>query len=147
MPTTKSSQSTSNADNRLNDLRILIVDDADSCYLLRVTLQLSAAESQAVLSAHEAFNLFVHWQPDLLSVSTALPQEDGCSLIRRVRAFEVNRGDTVPAIAVMTDNREEARLHVLSTGFCRALLKPLDLDELVSTIVAVVNENRLSNWN
>ncbi len=145
MPATNSLQPTFTVDGILSSLRILIVDDADSGELLRLTFELVGAEPQAVLSAHEAFNWFVHWQPNLLIISIVLPDEDGCSLIRKVRAFETDRGATIPAIALLTDNQEEARLHALSMGFCRSLLKPLDFCELVSMIATLVRENHLSN--
>ena len=67
-------------------MHVLIVeDDADSRNVLAVLLQRLGALVEAVASAKEAFDRVSHRRPDVLVSDIGMPDEDGYSLIRRVR--------------------------------------------------------------
>ena len=71
---------------QLNGVHILIVeDDTDSRNVLAVLLQRLGALVEAVASAKEAFDRVSHRRPDVLVSDIGMPDEDGYSLIRRVR--------------------------------------------------------------
>ena len=70
----------------LDGVHVLIVeDDTDSRNVLAVLLQRLGALVEAVASAKEAFDRVSHRRPDVLVSDIGMPDEDGYSLIRRVR--------------------------------------------------------------
>ena len=67
-------------------MHVLIVeDDTDSRNVLAVLLQRLGALVEAVASAKEAYDRVSHRRPDVLVSDIGMPEEDGYSLIRRVR--------------------------------------------------------------
>ncbi len=78
---------------RLDGLRVLLVDDdADSVDLAAAILAGSGAEVRTCRSAAEAFAAVRAWRPDVLVSDIEMPEENGYSLIRRVRSLERQRG-------------------------------------------------------
>ncbi|RPH55497.1 MAG: response regulator, partial [Acidobacteria bacterium] len=74
---------------RLDDLRILIVDDhADGRTLTTHVLTQAGASVNAVASAREALRLLGVERPDVLVSDIGLPDEDGYWLIRQIRQHE-----------------------------------------------------------
>jgi CheY-like chemotaxis protein len=65
---------------------------------------------------------------------------DGYQFIRAVRKLPPHDGDGTPAIAVTAFNRPEDRARVPEAGFQSHLSKPLDMQELITTIV--ISEGR-----
>lgn len=119
----------------LKGLRVLIVDDdVDSCELMVLTLETYTVETQVVFSVREALQAFLDFQPDVLVSDIAMPDEDGYSLIRKVRQLETHRGNKVPAIAITAVATEEACRYALSVGFNQWITKPFDPDDLVAAI-------------
>ncbi|MCX7594295.1 MAG: PAS domain S-box protein, partial [Fischerella sp.] len=71
----------------LKGLRVLVVDDeADTRDLIVTTLSEYGAEVMAVASAHETLDTLPHFQPHVLIGDIGMPQEDGYTLIRKVRS-------------------------------------------------------------
>lgn len=71
---------------QLDGVRILIVeDDTDSRNVLSMLLERLGAFVEAVSSAREAFDCVTNRRPDVLVSDIGMPDEDGYSLIRRVR--------------------------------------------------------------
>ncbi|MBW4528719.1 MAG: hypothetical protein KME18_26735 [Phormidium tanganyikae FI6-MK23] len=66
-----------------------------------------------------------------------MPDEDRFSLIRAIRAFPVEQGGKIPAIA-----RDEDRHRAIEAGFDRYLTKPLDAEELIRTLLDLLQEER-----
>lgn len=131
-----------NDNNRLppNSLRVLIVDDdTDSCELLLLTLEPYTIEAQVAFSAHEALDVLNQFQPDVLISDIAMPYEDGCSLIRKVRQLKTVQRST-PAIAITALARDELRKQALSSGFNRWLTKPFDPSDLIGTIATLMEQ-------
>ena len=117
----------------LNGVHILIVeDDTDSRNVLAVLLQRLGALVEAVASAKEAFDRLSHRCPDVLVSDIGMPDEDGYSLIRRVR--ELCGPDRLPAIALTAYARKQDAEDAIAAGFDRHLPKPVSPGELVSAI-------------
>ena len=69
-----------------------------------------------------------------------MPDEDGYSLLRKIRTFENEQGLTaIPAIALTSYISPRDRLAALSAGFQMHVGKPVDMDELVVAIHGLVN--------
>jgi signal transduction histidine kinase/ActR/RegA family two-component response regulator len=123
---------------RLDNLRILVVDDdADGRTLTTLVLTQARASVRAVASAREALQLLEVERPDVLVSDIGLPDEDGYSLIRRVRQHEAEQGGFLPAIALTGYARAEDRIRALAAGFQAHVVKPLAPAELIAVIADV----------
>ncbi len=120
---------------QLNGVRILVVDDEPDTLELHVfMLQQYGAQTIGASSAAEAFQLIKRLNPDVLVSDLGMPNEDGYSLIRRVRALESSQGRAIPAIAVTAYARAEDSTKALAAGFARHISKPVEPVELVEAI-------------
>ncbi len=114
-------------------MHILIVeDDTDSRNVLAVLLQQLGALVDAVASAKEAFDRVSHRRPDVLVSDIGMPDEDGYSLIRRVRQMGGER--RLPAIALTAYAREQDADEALESGYDCHLPKPVAPAALVRAI-------------
>ncbi len=68
-----------------------------------------------------------------------MPDEDGYSLIRKLRQLEVQRGGRMPAVALTAYARSDDRTKALLAGFQMHLTKPVDAAEL-ATVIACLTE-------
>ncbi|MBD0362454.1 MAG: response regulator [Coleofasciculus sp. C3-bin4] len=119
----------------LDGLQVLVVDgDSDSRYLLKLIFEEYGVETIVATSAGEALEILKQVKPDLLISEIRLPNEDGYSLMHKVKAFESERQVQIPALALTVYTREDDRTHALSVGFDRHLPKPFDIDELIGTV-------------
>jgi CheY-like chemotaxis protein len=125
----------------LNGLRVLVVDsDLDSRVLLTMVFEEYGVETIAATSALEALEIVKQVKPDLLISEISLPNEDGYSLMRKVKALENARQVDIPAIALTTYDGEDDRAHALSVGFEKHLPKPFDIDELIITVACLTKQ-------
>jgi CheY-like chemotaxis protein len=117
------------------DLRgyvILVVeDDRDTLELLGVVLERAGASVIGTASAGGALEVLSTRRPDLILSDVGLPDEDGRSLIRKVRAMRLG----VPAAAVTAFGEEALNL---AAGFDRHLRKPVDHDRLLRVVAELV---------
>ena len=126
------------APDRLDDLRILVVDDeADTRELLRQGLEYCGAEVKVVGSAAEAIDALMASVPDILISDIGMPGTDGYDLIRQVRLLPPDRGAKVPAIALTAYTRIEDRLQALRAGYDMHVPKPVELAELCAVAASV----------
>ena len=123
---------------RLDGLRVLVVDDEDDTReLLRVGLTQCGAEVSTASSAAEALEALAREMPEVLISDIGMPDEDGYELIRRVRALAPEGGGRVPAVALTAYARAEDRLRALRAGYQMHLSKPVELAELTSVIASL----------
>ena len=125
---------------RLPGLHVLIVeDDADSRNVLALLLQRLGALVEAVPSAKDAFERLSKRRPDVLVSDIGMPDEDGYSLIRRVRQFCGEQH--VPAIALTAYARKQDAEAALGAGYDQHLPKPVAPADLIRAIKAVTRVN------
>lgn len=123
------------ADGSLRGARILVVeDDVGTREALTEMLAFSGAEVRPTGSAAQAMELFETFRPDLMVSDIAMPQEDGYSLLARIRALGKAEGGEVPAVALTAMATEVDQHRALSAGFQRHLAKPVDIDKLVQVL-------------
>jgi CheY-like chemotaxis protein len=119
----------------LQNLRLIVVDDHEDCLeLVKFTFQGYGMQVVTALSAGEAFEVIKQFQPDILISDIAMPKEDGYYLIHKIRNLPSPLGD-IPAIALTSLATEEHRICLLKAGFQVYLSKPVNLDELVDSVV------------
>ena len=122
----------------LTGLRVLVVDDeTDARQLLRRVLEARGVEvtlAGSVATAMEA----VHGQRfDLIVSDIGMPEEDGFSLIRRVRGLPAEHNGETPAVALTAYARVEDRVKAMVAGFQMHIAKPVDTDELLVLIASL----------
>ncbi len=77
------------------------------------------------------------WSRDI-----GLPEEDGYSLIRKVRALEEGTGKRLPAVALTAFARVEDRLKALTEGYNMHVAKPVEPAELALVIASLTNQGK-----
>lgn len=122
----------------LPGLRVLLVDDdQDNLQMLSNVLKMCRAEVYLVQSAAEALAALRSYKPDVLVSDLAMPNEDGYSLISKVRALE--NGKQLPAVALTSYVRVEDRERALAAGFNMFVPKPIEPDELIAAILSLID--------
>ncbi|WP_298915719.1 chemotaxis protein CheB [uncultured Nostoc sp.] len=139
-PTILSGMDTLNGKNpslTLEGLCILAVDDqADSRDLIKWMLEDFGAEVVVVTSAREAIAALTE-SPDrynLLLADIGMPEEDGYSLIRQVRALDASAEGQIPAVAITAYVSEQGQQMAIDAGFQMHIAKPIDPTQLVLMI-------------
>lgn len=116
-------------------MRVLLVEDDDliahgiqaglRAHGLTVEGVATAAQAEAALSAAHC---------DVVILDLGLPDEDGMSLLQRLRAS----GMALPVLVLSARDAVEDRVAGLRAGADDYLLKPFDLDELVARLHALL---------
>ncbi|WP_242048600.1 MULTISPECIES: chemotaxis protein CheB [Nostocaceae] len=118
----------------LEGLHVLVVDDdADIRELTKMILKDYGAEVTAVTSADEAFSILTS-QPqmyDLLLSDIGMPNQDGYTLIRRVRSLSAEAGGEIPAVAMTGYANNIDIQESRKAGFQMYIPKPVELTQLV----------------
>jgi CheY-like chemotaxis protein len=127
----------------LAGLRALVVDDdPNSLELVKSALEQYGADVVAANSAVEAYELITtataRELPNVIVADLGMPDEDGYSLMRRVRKWERERDFFVPAVALTAYARAEDRVRALMAGFQTHVTKPVEPAELAVVIVSLV---------
>ncbi|MEH1965765.1 response regulator [Nostoc sp.] len=125
----------SNQSMSFKGLRLLVVDDdADTRTLLTFLFELDGAEIITAASAADALEIMSLFKPDILISDIYLPDDNGCSLLIKLRKLEAMRGRRIPAIALTASAYDEDRNRALLAGYDIYRCKPIDLDELASIV-------------
>jgi PAS domain S-box-containing protein len=121
---------------RLDGLRIVVIDDEeDALVLVGETLRERGAEVHCVASPADALDRVADVLPDVIVSDIGMPQMDGYSLIRKIRALPGERGGRTPAVALTAYARSEDAQRAFAAGFQMHVSKPVEPAEL-ATVVA-----------
>jgi CheY-like chemotaxis protein len=127
----------------LKGLRVLIVDDAsDSLELVKTVLHECGAETVTANSAAQGLESVTANPPDVLISDIEMPDEDGYSLIRKIRSLPSTEAQEILAIAVTAHANKADRARALAAGFQLHIRKPVDPSELVEAISQLVEDNQ-----
>jgi CheY-like chemotaxis protein len=132
----------------LEGLHILIVeDDDDTREMVRIIFFNAGASVQCAASAADGYRAFYANHPQLLVSDIGMPDEDGYSLMRRIRALQCCEGGDIPAVALSAFTRPEDRMLALRSGFTLHISKPVRPPDLVAAVatVAALIEHRGSH--
>ncbi len=120
----------------LGGLRALVVeDDPDARDLIVSVLQGSGAQVTTASSAAEAFAKLPLVRPQVLVSDIGMPDEDGCSMLRRMRMLPPEAGGRTPALAITAYASPEDRARAELAGFAAYLTKPVDPRDLIAAVV------------
>ena len=122
----------------LKGVKVLVVDDEeDTRDLIGEVLKECGSEVITSPSAADALVALEKHKPDVLLSDLGMPDEDGYSLISKIRALPSERGGQIPAAALTAYARAEDRMRVLRSGFQFHLPKPVDSAELVTVVASL----------
>jgi PAS domain S-box-containing protein len=115
----------------LEGVRVLVVDDQEdtrdlTCFILKQC----KAQIEAAASAQEALAIIQEWQPHVLVSDLGMPDEDGYSLITKVR----KNGSLIQALALTGYAFDEERQRALASGFQAYLTKPVEPGDLINVV-------------
>lgn len=121
-----------------HDMVILVVeDDDDARELMQAVLEQRGARVFAADRVSVAIELFDQVTPEIVVSDIAMPDEDGYSFVRRIRALPPERGGRTPCIAVSAYAGSADRARALAAGFDRYHHKPVDFEALGAAISAL----------
>ncbi len=120
----------------LEGLQALVVEDEpDMRELLARVLKESGAAVIPTSSTEEALAALERCRPDVLISDIGMPEQDGYTLIQKVRNLEAQiQREPVPAIALTAYARAEDRDRALEAGYQVHLPKPIEPGELIGAV-------------
>jgi CheY-like chemotaxis protein/PAS domain-containing protein len=126
----------------LDGLQVLVVDDeADVREFIAAILEPHGIGVRSVSSADAALEELEQFHPDVLVSDLRMPDRDGYSLIRQIRALEAERGGHIRAAAI-TAYLDEDREKALNAGFEAHLHKLAQPIELVNIVAQLAKRDR-----
>lgn len=125
----------------LDGLQVLIVDDeTDAREFITAVLESHGIHVTSVATAAEALAALEGFRPDVLVSDIRMPDDNGYSLIRKIRELEAEKGWHIPA-AALTAYLAEDREKALAAGFeshLHKLAQPTELVEMVARLAGRV---------
>jgi two-component system KDP operon response regulator KdpE len=121
----------------VNKPEILIIDDEPQIRkLLEITLEGNGYMPRSASSAKEGMIMAGNHPPDLILLDLGLPDENGQSVLRKLRKWYVK-----PIIILSVQKREEEIITALDNGANDYLSKPFRTGELLARIRSVLRQS------
>ena len=117
-------------------IRVLVVDD-DPAIVRTLAINLRARDYQ-VQVAHDgrtALEILTEEPPDLMLLDLGLPDLDGVSVLRRLRAFSA-----LPVIVLSARHSSDDKVEALDLGANDYVTKPFGVEELMARIRAALRQ-------
>ncbi len=134
----------------LDDIRILLVEDeADSRDLVNLVLEECGAKVETAESAAEALTAVQREKFHIIISDIGMPDEDGFTLIGKIRKLNEEQNGKTPAIALTAYARAEDRVRALRSGFQMHIAKPVEPAELIAVVANLAGriKNQENNGN
>jgi CheY-like chemotaxis protein len=125
----------------LNNLTIVVVEDNDD--VLRhvgAFLDRSGAKVLMARNGHEGLEVIKNTPPDLILCDIKMPGMDGFGLLSEIRSLDPDSGCSVPVIAMTAYSKPDQRAYLLGAGFQAYLPKPFTPNNLLETILTVLDQ-------
>lgn len=128
---TSSSSEVLIAGNRLDNLKVLLVEDApDNQFLVRRFLEIAGAKVDVASDGKEGMQKAIHNEYDLVLMDIQMPVLDGYHATSRLR----QQGYRKPIVALTAHALKEERERCLRMGFTDFLTKPIKRAELLAQV-------------
>ncbi len=119
---------------------VIVEDDPDSREVLELFLAQNGASVRSYESVRSALaGIGSNGLPNVIISDLGMPDEDGYSLIQKIRALPPENGGAVPAIALSAFTSEESRKKALELGFNKYSTKPFEHDQLIRDLLDLLN--------
>lgn len=124
----------------LKSITVLVVDDEpDARHLLKRLLESAGAAVHLARSAEDGMAQLLAKPVDVLICDIGMPDEDGYSLMRRIRALDDSQKSEVAAVALTAYARLVDRTAAIRAGFQNHLPKPVEPAELLAVVHSLGN--------
>jgi two-component system cell cycle response regulator DivK len=112
---------------------ILIVEDNDkNMKLLRDVLQFRGYETIEASTGSDGVRLTHERKPDLVLMDIQLPDIDGMSALKQIRADPASR--SIPVLAVSASAMPDDQQRIVSSGFDAYIMKPINIKSFIETV-------------
>ena len=120
---------------RLDGIKILLVEDTPDArvYISRIFVR-AGAQVISASSAQEARQILLHEEPDVIVSDIAMPDEDGLSFIRKLRAEGSSSGQSIPAMALTAFTDSQTRNQIFKAGFQAHVAKCSNFEAMLRTV-------------
>jgi CheY-like chemotaxis protein/two-component sensor histidine kinase len=127
----------------LAGVRVLVVDDdPDGRWLIGEALAHVGAVVDTAGTVREAFAMFCERHPDVVISDIGMPDEDGYSLARRIRALPSDQGGDAVTVALTAYARQTDIRASEQAGFNLHLGKPVEPQALIDAVASLVHRHR-----
>ena len=127
----------------MNNAKILVIDDEGPIRkLLQITLQSHGYNVEEAIAAKDGLIAAANHPPDLILLDLGLPDEDGHSVLKKLRLWY-----TKPVIIISVQNNEEDIVNALDNGANDYLVKPFRTGELLARIRSALRFNNVEEGN
>jgi two-component system, OmpR family, response regulator len=127
----------------LDDIVVVIVDDDDDIrFSLQEFLSRQGARVLSCSNAEEGVEAVLNYHPNIVLSDIGLPDRDGFELLQDIRSLNAQQGRDVPVIAMTAFGWNGDRARRLWGGFEAHLDKPFRPDQLLTTMVATLDNRR-----
>ena len=120
-----------------------VEDDRGIRELMTYTLSASGYEALGLKDGKELDEALKNTKPDLITLDIMLPNEDGISILKRLKNDE--RYHDIPIIMASAKGEEYDKVIGLDLGADDYLAKPFGMMEMVSRIKAVLRRSEVTN--
>jgi two-component system OmpR family response regulator len=125
-------------DTTASSSRVLVVDDEPNILeLLSAALRLSGFEVHGVANGADALRAAVTFRPHIVVLDVMLPDQDGFSVARRLRAED----NDVPVLFLTARDAVEDRIAGLTAGGDDYVTKPFSLEEVVARLRGLIRRS------
>ncbi|MHB1064384.1 MAG: response regulator transcription factor [Georgenia sp.] len=127
------------AGDRVAEARLLVVDDEPSIReLLSASLRFAGFDVATAADGNAALTAAVEHDPDLVVLDVMLPDMDGFTVLRRMRAH----GAEIPVLFLTARDDMADKVQGLTVGGDDYVTKPFSLEEVVARIRAILRRTR-----
>ena len=127
----------------MNNAAILIIDDeAQIRRLLEITLESNSFKVESAETAKEGLRIAANHPPDLIILDLGLPDENGHSVLKKLREWYTN-----PILILSAQSNEEDIISALDNGANDYLIKPFRTGELLARIRSALRSNATEDNN
>ena len=127
----------------MNSSRILVIDDEGQIRkLLQITLQSNGYNVAEAITAKEGLITAANHPPDLILLDLGLPDEDGQSVLKKLRVWY-----SKPVIIISVQSNEQDIVSALDNGANDYLVKPFRTGELLARIRSALRFSNIEEDN
>jgi two-component system cell cycle response regulator DivK len=119
-----------------NALILVVEDDEKNLKLMRHLLQFKGYRTLEAMTAGAGVALAKEHRPDLILMDIQLPDMDGVTALKRLRAAPETQG--IKVMAVSASVMPEDRSRILSAGFDGFQGKPIKITEFMEAVAAML---------
>jgi CheY-like chemotaxis protein len=117
---------------------LVVEDDPDARGALRIVLELAGARAHTAGSASEALAAMAREPIDVVISDIAMPDEDGYSLVSKLRECQRAEGPRLVTVALTGHASARDRDRALEAGFDAHVGKPVEPESFVASVALLI---------